>query len=152
MKQVIVKSLRVLWQILGVLLSVFVISVVRVLLREGFGLEVYTSTIGLIFVVLVCGVIWIFRQLKKEKKVKTDAHESLKLSLEDQPKGPNGKMLGRVAVVIAILTLLGGVFYWFQVRPSQIRKDCDSYARGKYSNYNAYLAAYTACLHQKGLE
>ena len=155
MKQVIVKSLRVLWQILGVLLTVFVISLVRVLLREGFGLEVYASTIGLIVVIAICGVIWTFGKMKKAKKANTQ-HPlvTVKLSLEDQPKVRSGKMAGQIVVVLATLAVLSGLFYWFQIRPSQIRKDCDKSARERnvYHTYEQYKAYYIGCLHERGLE
>ena len=152
MKQVIVKSLKVLWQILGVLLTLFAISLVRVLLSEGFGLEVYTSTIGMVIVIAISTAIWVFGKMKRTRKAGTDASVATKLSLEDQPKAFNGKMVEQIVVILAVVGTFGGLFYWFQIRPSQIRKECDSYARGKYSNYNSYVSTYTACLHKSGLE
>lgn len=70
----------------------------------------------------------------------------------------NQKLIG---VVILILIAL---FYWFQIRPSQIRSSCAFGAQGtiKYLSEhnprvnvsyfeNKYNEYYQICLHQKGL-
>ncbi len=58
-------------------------------------------------------------------------------------------------ILLALLLIV--VFYWFGLRPAQIRKDCYDYA---YSTPNLgdtkeWVTAtdyyYTACLHRKGL-
>lgn len=57
-------------------------------------------------------------------------------------------------LLLLILLIAGGsLFYWFQVRPTQIRRECSKYpdrtADGrKYVGSNLYLN----CLHQHGLE
>lgn len=58
-------------------------------------------------------------------------------------------------VIIAILII--GIFYWFWVRPAQIRSECYKYAYGtpNLGNTNEWVNAteyyYNACLHRNGL-
>lgn len=44
---------------------------------------------------------------------------------------------------LVILVILGGVFYWFQWRPSEIRKECSG---------EVVPLLYQQCLHERGLE
>lgn len=48
-------------------------------------------------------------------------------------------------VLIIIIAILGFTFYWFSIRPAQIRKKCTN-APGQYP------ASYNYCLKQNGLE
>ena len=34
------------------------------------------------------------------------------------------KILFKVVVIFVVLLVLGGVFYWYEWRPTQIRKEC----------------------------
>lgn len=70
-----------------------------------------------------------------------------------------GQRLIRNKYSILILLLITALFYWFQLRPSQIRADCMKknldYFSGK-GNINAALAEpgddfYKACLRGHGL-
>ena len=71
--------------------------------------------------------------------------------------------------VIVIVLVIGGAFYWFQLRPSQIRKECfwkvenptastdSGFVPGsiakKYIGENYFdEKAYTRCLLEHGLE
>jgi hypothetical protein len=60
--------------------------------------------------------------------------------------------------VIAIALLIGGSFYWFQWRPSQIRKDCQFVAShslegiGRLYGSQTEEERYKDCLRQHGLE
>ncbi len=47
-------------------------------------------------------------------------------------------------IILIILIILGIIFYWFEIRPSQARKDCSS------KSYSDTL--YKKCLREKGLE
>jgi len=49
----------------------------------------------------------------------------------------------KIILIIIILAILGGAFYWFQWRPSQIRKECSRDNIG---------VLYENCLHEHGLE
>jgi len=49
-------------------------------------------------------------------------------------------------ISIAILIVLGLAFYWFQWRPTQIRKQCGE------ENIHRAMDYYERCLHIKGLE
>jgi hypothetical protein len=64
---------------------------------------------------------------------------------------PNNKFWLVVVVIVLVIAILGGWFYWFQWRPTQIRKDCSyrTYNGKQYPNDNDM---YEACLHQRGLE
>lgn len=70
-----------------------------------------------------------------------------------------------IAAMIVILILTGGWFYWFQFRPSKIKRSCNSWA-GNQSGYDnvkgmssniidlkkqKYDAIYQTCIREKGL-
>jgi len=60
-----------------------------------------------------------------------------------------------VIVIILTLVLIGGAFYWWQVRPSQIRKECakkNSTNNGLIKDIEKNLKKYEGCLHEKGLK
>jgi hypothetical protein len=57
-----------------------------------------------------------------------------------------------IFITFVFLFLITGAFYWFQIRPSDIRKNCLKYARNK-SKYavqgNNY---YRICLTENGMQ
>lgn len=61
---------------------------------------------------------------------------------------------------LVILVILGGAFYWFQWRPSQIRKECyNSAIKNPFNIYNSESErranlnfVYGNCLKRNGLE
>jgi hypothetical protein len=60
-------------------------------------------------------------------------------------------------LILGILLILGGVFYWYEYRPSKIRMECNEYAdkRSKDGNLNdaeRYVFRYNFCLSEKGLK
>lgn len=64
------------------------------------------------------------------------------------------------SISVAVLIILGISFYWFQLRPTQIRKECASEARKPIGGLiNPYLdevyfnqKTYDRCLLEHGLE
>jgi len=73
-----------------------------------------------------------------------------------------------IVIIVAVFILVGGWFYWFQLRPSQIRQSCQKQAtdrssgdcrnvttgreNGGYESCVAKLGGYDSCLHDKGLK
>ena len=53
-------------------------------------------------------------------------------------------MKEKIILILIILAILGGVFYWYEWRPTQIRKGC--------AQWNNYEPMYEECLHKEGLE
>lgn len=54
--------------------------------------------------------------------------------------------------VLAVIALIS-LFYWFQIRPANIRSYCDWETKNKFSAMSKYYAdVYAACLHKKGLK
>lgn len=49
-------------------------------------------------------------------------------------------------VILIIILILGFIFYWFEYRPIQIKKDC--YKKSQESMF----VYYDDCLKEKGLE
>jgi len=47
-------------------------------------------------------------------------------------------------IIVIVLVVFGGLFYWFQWRPSQIRKEC--------SKFTLMEKIYESCLRERGLE
>ena len=74
----------------------------------------------------------------------------------------------KIGLLITLVAIAGGAFYWFQWRPTQIRKECNIYAnsgevlkqdKNEPLSLNQYLAiqsmyddSYNKCLHEHGLE
>lgn len=61
-----------------------------------------------------------------------------------------GKIKQYKYIIFIALVVLGFVFYWFEWRPAQIRKDCaernkDKVYSERYSNF------YNQCLREMGL-
>jgi hypothetical protein len=44
------------------------------------------------------------------------------------------------------------LFYWYEWRPSAIRRECDSIAWSKTETTEGYDWKYSQCLHNKGLK
>lgn len=73
------------------------------------------------------------------------------------------KQTSRIILIISIvvLVILGSVFYWFQIRPTQIRKECALNAKDPdlSSDYAKYVEGknffdqkvYDRCLLEHGL-
>lgn len=58
-------------------------------------------------------------------------------------------------LILVMFLALAFLFYWFELRPSQIRSECDQIAWNKAKESNttkAYDWKYTQCLHNKGLK
>lgn len=68
---------------------------------------------------------------------------------------------------LLVIGLIGGWFYWFQWRPSQVAKECDKTALMGNQSYSqnpdtlvfkididkdTYDIAYTQCLREKGIK
>jgi hypothetical protein len=62
---------------------------------------------------------------------------------------------------VLIILLFVVLFYWFQIRPATIKKDCANYSSEVVKKYeegasmeeweNRYKLPYEACLHKRGL-
>lgn len=74
-----------------------------------------------------------------------------------QPKKQGKKIASYFwTVIILIVIILGAGFYWFQWRPSEIKKECSKY-EDKTVKSNSYYTdttknEYTDCLHKSGLK
>lgn len=56
-------------------------------------------------------------------------------------------------VFLAIVTVMATVaFYWFQLRPEQIRKNCYKNLPELDKRFNSYQGDYDRCLVEHGLE
>jgi hypothetical protein len=56
-------------------------------------------------------------------------------------------------MILVILLVIAGLFYWYEIRPAQIRKDCYQWAI-KLSNYDFSneLMMQESCWHRYGLK
>lgn len=59
-----------------------------------------------------------------------------------------------VIIISALLLIIIGVgcFYWYEYRPSQIRKGCSKELRETERSLEARELFYKTCLREKGLE
>jgi len=62
--------------------------------------------------------------------------------------------------IIPIIILLAGLFYWYQIRPTLIYRECngraleqavESHLEGKSELADIYETAYKLCLKEKGI-
>lgn len=66
-------------------------------------------------------------------------------------------MSNKTILIMAFAVVIVGLFYWFQIRPAQIREDCYDYAYGtpNLGDTNEWVTAtgyyYDACLNRNGL-
>jgi len=64
-------------------------------------------------------------------------------------------MKNKIILIVIIAALLGGVFYWFQWRPTQIRKECSEKviegAKGKNLSASELQIGLDFCLKLHGL-
>lgn len=67
----------------------------------------------------------------------------------------------KIIVIVFVLILIGGTFYWFQWRPAQIRKECGqrkNFCIVNYDDNDTYKCLileqirYRDCLMSNGLE
>jgi quinol-cytochrome oxidoreductase complex cytochrome b subunit len=52
-----------------------------------------------------------------------------------------------MTLVVCIILIISGAFYWFQYRPSEIKKECVQYG----VPVATYDVLYQNCLHEHGL-
>lgn len=67
------------------------------------------------------------------------------------------EFMKRAIAIIIIFVILAFIFYWFQIRPENIRKECEAYVGSKYDLKNSFYLkrannAYRDCLVQRGLK
>lgn len=57
--------------------------------------------------------------------------------------------------IILIILIVGGAFYWLQIRPSIIKRNCFNFVtdslRGESASNESYNFGYNFCLHKNGL-
>jgi len=153
MKGALSKLIKLTLQIGGVISTLIAISVVRVLLQRGYRLEVYALTVGMILLLILSWVIRAWLINKKELKNKQS-----ELFNEPTNVKSNSIRLHITTLIIGFIFLLGivgSLFYWFQIRPSGIRVECNTTAKDKANATSdpikSYNAFYESCLHGKGI-
>jgi len=85
--------------------------------------------------------------LKKERTLREIFEE--KAEVVSNEKKTNWILI--VLVIIILLSLIVGAFYWFEYRPTQIKKDCSwtEYETGRWRE--ARESEYERCLRRNGL-
>lgn len=102
-------------EIVGVIVTLTMIALVRVLLKEGYRLEIYGVTVGIIVLVALS---WVFRAWWEKRNNSQNSSE------QDKPlvnKVTNNS--SKITIAVIVLSALG-LFYWFEVRPTRIKHDC----------------------------
>lgn len=65
-------------------------------------------------------------------------------------------MKDKKLLIVSVITVGLFLFYWFQLRPTQIRSECDQIAWYRTKEIDGdteyYDWKYTQCLHSKGLK
>lgn len=93
---------------------------------------------------------------KREEELKKTYKEKTLREIFEEKKNVTSKKRGANWILIALITtvllsLIGGAFYWFEYRPTQIKKDCSwtEYKTGKWRE--AKESEYEKCLRRNGL-
>ncbi|EKD79727.1 MAG: hypothetical protein ACD_40C00331G0010 [uncultured bacterium] len=149
MNKIISRTISGLWQAVGVIVTLFMTGLVGALMQKGYWVEAVSATLGILALV---GLSWLVRGAWYRNKSKQKSSDKADNSLEEKSYTSGNRTILLVIAILLGFGVAGGLFFWFQIRPSQIRKECDSYARSKYSTYDAYKSVYIACLHKAGLE
>ena len=56
-------------------------------------------------------------------------------------------------IILLIVVILGGLFYWFELRPAKIISDCSSIARSNAKlGYESFASVYDDCLMANGIK
>ncbi len=55
-------------------------------------------------------------------------------------------------MIVGIAILIGGAFYWYELRPSRIREECSKHLMGIGSTSGRGNNLYIACLKSNGLK
>lgn len=55
-------------------------------------------------------------------------------------------------IIIIVLILILGTFYWYELRPTNIRKKCYNIATSGFSSVGNFNLNYESCLLDNGLE
>ena len=99
---------------------------------------------------------WVFRAWWLKKKGLNSQQKKL-FEIQNKSTLP-AKYLKTTGLVISVLLVLGiiaGLFFWYEIRPSKSRVECDLTAREKANitkdPIRAYSTFYDVCLHSKGL-
>lgn len=141
-------------QIVGVIVTLIAIGLARAYLQRGYRLEVYTVTIGIIILIALG---WIIRTWWSNKRDQNNKQNKLFESKTVNATWKRySKTSGTILLFVLLLGIITGLFYWYEVRPSQARTECDEITRDKANSTNSptkvYDTFYEACLHSKGLE
>lgn len=87
------------------------------------------------------------KSVPKEKTLREIFEE--KAEIATKKRGTNWVLI--VIIITILLSLIGSAFYWFEYRPTQIKKDCSwtEYETGKWRE--ARESEYEKCLRRNGL-
>lgn len=87
------------------------------------------------------------KSVPKEKTLREIFEE--KAEIATKKRGTNWILI--VIIITILLSLMGGAFYWFEYRPTQIKKDCSwtEYKTGEWRE--ARESEYEKCLRRNGL-
>jgi hypothetical protein len=117
--------------------------VVFKLLRENY--PFIANLFGLISIVVLI-VYFVVKAVKKRKLNTPQVAPRLNI------KSPK---LGLILLTIIILSLMSFGFYWFELRPANVRIECSKTAKDKANQtkdpIRAYGTYYELCIHNKGL-
>lgn len=63
----------------------------------------------------------------------------------------------KISLVLILVSILAGAFYWYQLRPSQAKKFCTHWAVDKAKdgderyNDDGYIHYYQRCMRERGI-
>lgn len=131
----------------------FIVSIIRVILGQSSAPESvqFARMMGedLIYILLIFWIIKrVYKEIKERKKLKSI---DIKKNIDDVTKVSSGmknkaKYIKWSALLLCCFVFLGFIFYWYELRPSQIRTECYFKTMNKAELY------YLGCLHKHGLE
>lgn len=90
---------------------------------------IFVASVGYLIYAMFFGKDSFYRKKRLEKKAnhgKDQKGKTLREIYQDKKETVNRKITPIYLVIIAVivLTVLGGLFYWFEYRPTEIKKNC----------------------------
>lgn len=63
-------------------------------------------------------------------------------------------MKNQIIIIVSVILLIAGWFYWFELRPSNIKRECYKFVKDNFERINTTESinlSYSMCLHKNGL-
>ena len=107
------------------------------------------TAILILIIIIIVSFPFLFNFVVSLKHKKQNMHNNLDNKVQSSQNKINKNFL---VVLSLVLIMLCGLFYWFQIRPAQIRKECMISAQQGILSSQRINELYSNCVKANGLE